>query len=144
MATPLPDELWQTAGRYVEVGDDRIFVRDEPAADPDADLPPLLVLHGFPTCSYDFAGVLPALAARRRVVLVDHPGHGLSAKPDRRYGIRWFADAAEGAVAALGVEEVDLLTHDVGDSIGGELLARVLEGTLWFGVWLRVLSNCLI
>lgn len=133
-------DAWRAAGRTI----DGVFVRDEPAADGSAgaaDLPPLLVLHGFPTCSYDFAPALPALAARRRVLLPDHLGHGLSAKPDRRYGIRMLADAASAAVAALGVEEVDLLTHDIGDSIGGELLARDLEGELPFSVRRRVITN---
>jgi pimeloyl-ACP methyl ester carboxylesterase len=141
MAASLPDEAWRAAGRTVDVHGDAVFVRDEPATDPDPTLPPLLVLHGFPTCSFDFAATLPALAARRRVVLPDHLGHGLSAKPDRRYGIRMLADAVEGAVVALGIEEVDLLTHDVGDSVGGELLARSLDGDLPFQVRRRVLTN---
>jgi pimeloyl-ACP methyl ester carboxylesterase len=141
MSGSLPDEAWRAAGQTIEVNGDAVFVRDEPATDPDPALPPLLVLHGFPTCGYDFAAVLPALAARRRVVIPDHLGHGLSAKPDRRYGIRMLADAIEGAVAALGIDEVDLLTHDVGDSVGGELLARSLDGTLGFTVRRRVLTN---
>ena len=141
MTDLLPDEAWRAAGRFVDAHGDAVFVRDEPAADPDPSLPPLLVLHGFPTCSYDYAAVLPAFAARRRVVLPDHLGHGLSAKPDRRYGIRMMADAIESAVAALGIDEVDLLTHDVGDSVGGELLARSLDGDLGFSVRRRVLTN---
>ena len=141
MAELLPDEAWRAAGTYVDAGGDAVFVRDEPAAEPDPDLPPLLVLHGFPSCSYDYAAILPTLAARRRVVLPDLLGHGLSAKPDRRYGIRMLADAVEAAVAAIGLEEVDLLTHDVGDSVGGELLARSLDGDLGFAVRRRVLTN---
>ena len=46
---------------------------------------PLLVLHGFPTCSFDFRQVLPALNANRRVLLLDLIGYGLSAKPDVAY-----------------------------------------------------------
>lgn len=125
-------EAWRAAGR--RVGD--LFVRDEPAASPSG-APPLLVLHGFPTCSYDYAGILPALAVERRVVLVDHLGHGLSAKPDVRYGIRMMADAVLATVAELGLEEVDLLTHDVGDSVGGEILGRELP----FTVRRRVITN---
>ena len=143
---PSVDE-WRDRGRFVEVGRDRVFVVDVVAGDVVAagdarpDVPPLLVLHGFPTCSYDYAGVLPALSATRRVVLPDHLGHGLSAKPDRRYGIRMMADAVSGAVEALGIDEVDLLTHDVGDSVGGELLARDLDGELPFSVRRRVVTN---
>jgi pimeloyl-ACP methyl ester carboxylesterase len=39
------------------------------------------------------------------------------------------------------IAEVDLLTHDMGDSVGGELLARSLDGSLGFTVRRRVLSN---
>lgn len=137
----LPDDAWHAAGSYVEVDGDAVFVRDEPPAEHNTALPPLLVLHGFPTCGYDFSLVLRELAARRRVVLPDYPGYGLSAKPDRRYGIRYAADAVAGVVDALGIDEVDLLTHDLGDTVGGELLARDLDGTLGFGVRRRVLIN---
>ena len=47
----------------------------------------------------------------------------------------------EAVVASLGIDEVDLLTHDLGDSVGGELLARGIDGTLGFGVRRRVLTN---
>lgn len=134
-------EAWRGAGQVLVVGEHEVFVRDEPAAAPDPDVPPLLVLHGFPTNSYDFASVLPALAVRRRVVLPDFVGFGLSAKPDRRYGIHLSADTIEGVAAQLGLEHVDLLTHDMGDSVGGELLARDLEGRLDFTIGRRVVTN---
>lgn len=134
-------EAWRAAGTLLTIGEHEVFVRDEPAADPGPSHPPLLVLHGFPTNSYDFAAVLPALARRRRVVLPDFVGFGLSAKPDRRYGIHLAADTIEGVVAQLGLSEVDLLTHDMGDSVGGELLARDLDGRLGFSIGRRVLTN---
>jgi pimeloyl-ACP methyl ester carboxylesterase len=132
--------IWRAGGSRIDVGGVDVFVHDAPGAD-DHGLPPLLVLHGFPTCGYDYARLLGAWTTTRRVLVPDIPGHGLSGKPDRRYGIRWFADCLQGATAALGVDEVDLLTHDIGDSIGGELLARSLEGTLPFRVRRRVLTN---
>jgi pimeloyl-ACP methyl ester carboxylesterase len=134
-------DAWRSAGAFHGIGGQQVFVRDVPAADPDPDLPPLLVLHGFPTNSYDFATVLDALATRRRVVLPDFVGFGLSDKPDHRYGIRGAADTIEGVAAALGLTEVDLLSHDMGDSVAGELLARDLDGELGFTVGRRVLTN---
>ena len=134
-------EAWRAAGAFHDVGGHEVFVRDEPAVDADPSLPPLLVLHGFPTNSYDFVHVLPALAARRRVVLPDFVGFGLSAKPDHRYSIRGAADTIEGVASALGLTEVDLLSHDMGDSVAGELLARDLDGQLGFSVRRRVLTN---
>jgi pimeloyl-ACP methyl ester carboxylesterase len=41
----------------------------------------------------------------------------------------------------LGLDELALVTHDMGDSVGGELLARGIDGTLGFGVAARVVTN---
>ena len=131
---------WQGSGDLVRVGGDEVFVVDVPADQP-GDAPPLLVLHGFPTSSIDFVEVVPKLRAGRRVVLLDLPGYGQSAKPDRAYSLFAAADVVEGLLDGLGIGEVDLLTHDVGDSVGGELLARSIDGTLGFSVRRRVLTN---
>jgi pimeloyl-ACP methyl ester carboxylesterase len=129
---------WASKGSVERIGDDAVFVIDTQTA---GSTPPLLVLHGYPTSSIDFAAVLGALAADRRVVLLDFPGFGLSGKPDRAYSLFAQADVVEGVVAQLGLDEVDLLTHDMGDSIGGELLARGIDGDLGFSVRRRVLTN---
>jgi pimeloyl-ACP methyl ester carboxylesterase len=47
----------------------------------------------------------------------------------------------EACARELGLEDVALVTHDVGDSIGGELLAREIDGKLGFHVTRRVLTN---
>ena len=134
-------EEWEAQGERVLVGDEEVWFRDVgPAGNPGAN-PPLLVLHGYPSSSYDYCHVLDALRTERRVVLVDFGGFGLSAKPDRRYSIRRYADEAAAVIAHLGVAEVDLLTHDMGDTVGGELLARELDGVLAFSVRRRVLTN---
>jgi pimeloyl-ACP methyl ester carboxylesterase len=129
---------WASRGSVEVVGDDSVFVVDSQTP---GSAPPLLVLHGYPTSSIDYAGVLGALAAGRRVVLLDFPGFGLSSKPDRAYSLFAQADIVEAVVASLGIDEVDLLTHDMGDSVGGELLARGIDGDLGFGVRRRVLTN---
>jgi pimeloyl-ACP methyl ester carboxylesterase len=131
---------WQRLGDLVRIGDDEVFVADV-APDEPGDAPPLLILHGFPTSSIDFAQVVPKLQAGRRVVLLDLPGYGQSAKPDRAYSLFAAADLVEGLLAYLGIAEVDLLTHDIGDSVGGELLARSIDGSLGFSVRRRVLTN---
>ena len=131
---------WAARGSVERVGDDSVFVCDTQAVRSGA-APPLLVLHGYPTSSIDFAAVLPALASERRVILLDYPGFGLSSKPDRAYSLFAHADVVEGVMNSLGVDEVDLLTHDLGDSVGGELLARSIDGALGFAVRRRVLTN---
>ncbi|CAN5763765.1 alpha/beta hydrolase [soil metagenome] len=131
---------WEESGDRVAVGDQRVWCRWIPAVT-EAGHPPLLVLHGFPTCSYDWHSVLETLTATRDVLLVDNVGFGLSDKPDRRYGLRTYADGVEAVLEHVGVTHVDLLTHDLGDSVGGELLARSLEGSLGCAIGQRVLTN---
>jgi pimeloyl-ACP methyl ester carboxylesterase len=135
---------WEAAGTTVTAatpgGTFDVFVQDV-AARTDAGKDPILVLHGFPSCSFDWRLVLPQLSADRRVVLPDLIGFGLSAKPDLRYGIRLYADVVAAVAAELGLERVALVTHDVGDSVGGELLARDLDGELGFSVTERVITN---
>jgi pimeloyl-ACP methyl ester carboxylesterase len=137
-------EDWERSGARLETEWGDVWVLDTPAREPATGAhaaPPLFVVHGFPTNSFDFRGVLGALSQRRRVVLFDQLGFGLSDKPDRRYGIHLHADTAEAVAAALGLGEVDLLTHDMGDSVGGELLARDLEGRTQLSFRRRVLAN---
>lgn len=131
---------WRTAGSMLSTEQGEVFVLDRPADEPDGS-PPLFVVHGFPTSSLDFRHVLDALARHRRVVLFDQLGFGWSDKPDRRYGIRLHADTAEQVLAHLGIDQIDLLTHDMGDTVGGELLARDLDGELSFEIRRRVLTN---
>lgn len=134
-------DAWLARGRHLDVGGEAVFVVDVPAAVGSAPSPPLLVLHGFPTSSHDFAHVVDAIGGARRVVLFDFPGFGASSKPDRPYSLFGQADVTEVVVSALGLDGVVLVSHDMGDSVAGELLARDLDGTLGFGVERRVVLN---
>lgn len=131
---------WAERGRWVTTDGGEVFVLDLPA-DGDETGPPVLVLHGFPTCSYDWREVVSTMAPGRRIVMFDFLGFGLSDKPDRRYGIHLHADTTEQLAEELGLERVALVTHDMGDSVGGELLARSMEGRVAFEVVERVVSN---
>jgi pimeloyl-ACP methyl ester carboxylesterase len=131
---------WESIGRHRDLGGHRIFTIDAPATGPEAH-EPLLILHGFPSSSFDFAAVLDRLRAHRRVVLLDFLGYGLSAKPDQPYTMALQADLAAAFVAELGIDTLALLTHDMGDTVGGELLARRADGTWPVTVTRRVLTN---
>jgi len=132
--------LWRDGGRLRSLAGWDVFTMEvEPVG--SEDLEPLLVLHGFPTCSFDFRLVLPELARNRRVLLLDFLGYGLSAKPDVSYTMALQADLAQAFVAEVGVDRLALLTHDMGDTVGGELLARQLDGTWDVEVSRRVVTN---
>ncbi len=133
-------EAWRRRGRLRTLCGRSVFTVDVPAQRP-TDRPPLLVLHGFPTSSFDFHRVVDRLAETRRVALFDMLGYGLSDKPDIPSALGLQADLAMALVDELGWDRLGLLTHDVGDTVGGELLARQLEGGWDVEVVDRTLSN---
>ncbi|MCB9763634.1 MAG: alpha/beta hydrolase [Alphaproteobacteria bacterium] len=118
---------WQARGQDLDVFGRRLFTVTE---GPD-DAPDLVVLHGYPTSSIDFAATLPALSARYRVHLHDHLGYGLSEKPaDYSYSLIEQAEHACQSWVQRGVTEAHLLAHDYGTSVATELLARRERGGL--------------
>jgi pimeloyl-ACP methyl ester carboxylesterase len=133
-------EAWEARGRLRVLSGRTIFTVDIPA-DGEERQAPLLILHGFPSSSFDFHRVVDRLAAHRRVLLFDLLGLGLSEKPDLAYSFALQADIAMAFVEELGVDRLGLLTHDVGDTLGGELLARQLEGGWPVEITERVLTN---
>jgi pimeloyl-ACP methyl ester carboxylesterase len=81
--------------------------------------PAVLLVHGWPTSSLLWRDVVPHLAAGNRVVAIDLPGYGDSAKPlDRRYDAGFYEHVLDGFLAALGIDRVALVVHDVGGPVG--------------------------
>lgn len=120
-------DAWRDRGAFETVFDRRIFYLEEGPADAEH----LLILHGFPTSSVDFHRVIDRLASRYRVIVHDHPGFGLSAKPaDYSYSLLEQAETALGLWRQLGVRSGHLLAHDYGTSVATELLARRERGLL--------------
>ena len=93
--------------------------------------PLLLLLHGFPSSSYDWRLLLER-EADRAVLAPDFLGFGLSEKPrDHSYTLHWQADMVEEMVRRRdGTREVFFLAHDMGTSVANELMARDIEGAL--------------
>ncbi len=121
---------WRARGAWVPVAatpgalSHRLFVVHEGPTD----APDLLLLHGFPTSSWDWAGVWPRLTERFRCLTLDFLGFGFSDKPPRhRYSIFEQADLVEALLEQRGIREVHVLAHDYGDTVAQELLAREAE-----------------
>ncbi|MBK5111738.1 MAG: alpha/beta hydrolase [Thermoleophilia bacterium] len=103
---------------------------------------PLVLLHGFPSSSFDWQPLLEKIPDRP-VLAFDFLGFGLSDKPrDHLYSLHWQADLTEELVRRhLPGRPVFLLAHDMGTSVATELLARDLEGHLGFGLAGAMLFN---
>lgn len=113
---------WTEAGQRIEIEGHKIFAIDSSAG---ADKEVIVILHGYPTSSFDYKDVLPHLSERYRVIIHDHLGFGLSDKPeDYSYSLMEQADRALLLWKSLGVERAHLVAHDYGTSIATELIAR--------------------
>jgi len=95
---------------------------------------PLLLIHGFPTCSIDWSRIWPGLAAADfDPIALDMLGFGLSDKPNaHRYDLMQQADLQVQLMSQLGHETCDIIAHDYGISVAQELLARQHRGRLPF------------
>jgi len=134
-------EAWLERGTFIEVPEGRVFAV-ELGGSGDGAATPVLVLHGFPTSSWDFVDVATRVAEKRRVVLFDFLGFGYSDKPtDHGYSLFEQADVAETVARAFGITRAHVWAHDMGTSVATELCARRERGLLHFAMESLVLLN---
>src|SRR5271166_5535673 len=106
--------------RYLTVDGHQLFFRE--AGDPQA--PALVLLHCFPTSSYMFRDLVPALADRYHVIAPDHLGFGLSdAPPVEQFDYTFDALTAltQGLLRALKIDRYAIYVQDYGAPIGWRL-----------------------
>jgi len=136
----VPVEEWRARGRTVETPEGRVWAAE--LGTRAAGAPSVLVLHGFPTSSWDFAAVLEHALPGRHAVVFDFLGYGLSDKP-REFAASLFeqADVAQLVARAFGVTRAHVWAHDMGTSVATELCARRERGFLPFALESLVLMN---
>ena len=119
-------EAWRDRGGDEEFRGRRIHLFARDGSDPL-----LVLLHGFPSSSYDWRLLLERETGHAALA-PDFLGFGLSEKPrDHTYTLHWQADLVEELVRRHGEgRSVFLLAHDMGTSVATELIARDLEGKL--------------
>ncbi|NXH99097.1 MEST protein, partial [Pachycephala philippinensis] len=120
---------WKSSGSFFTYKDLNIFYRDSSGAVGSSDV--VVLLHGFPTSSYDWSKIWEGLTQRfHRVIALDFLGFGFSDKP-RPHGYSIFEQATivEGLLRHLGLrhQRINLLSHDYGDTVAQELLHRITE-----------------
>lgn len=112
-------QRWKDAGRYFDYLGFEVFYRTA------GNGPTLLLIHGYPFNSWDWAPLWDRLAERFTVIAPDMLGMGFSDKPVAyEYTVPDHADMHEALLAHLGVASAHVLAHDLGDSVAQELLAR--------------------
>ena len=105
----------------------RLFYRE--AGDPSK--PTIVLLHGFPSSSYQFHGLIPLLADRFHVIAPDYPGMGYSEAPDPTVLRPSFDDVAtviDAFIAQRVPGPLVLYLHDIGGPIGMRIAKAHPEG----------------
>ena len=106
--------------RYATVQGQRLFYRE---AGP-ADAPVIVLLHGFPTSSFMFRNLIPALADRYHVIAPDYLGFGYSDAPSVEefdYTFDALTELTAGLLAQLGLTRYAIYVQDYGAPIGWRL-----------------------
>jgi pimeloyl-ACP methyl ester carboxylesterase len=131
-------QQWQAQGEHtVVLGHHRVFMVRRRGEGPT-----LVLLHGFPSCSYDWRALLKQESLRGRDVLAfDFLRFGLSEKPPGRNSLLIQADIVEELVGRYTDGPVSLIAHDMGTSVANELFAREIEGRRAFEITAALLFN---
>ncbi|MGA5042244.1 alpha/beta fold hydrolase [Streptomyces capoamus] len=96
---------------------------------------PLVLLPGWPQTWWQFHKIMPALAARYRVIAVDVRGMGTSAKPDAGYDKKTMARDVHELVRHLGHEKVNIAGEDIGAMVAFAFAANHPEATNRLALW---------
>ena len=122
MNTTLDSWISGGARRRISGSLHELFVRQ----DGPVDGKPVTLFHGFPTSSFDWTGVMPALTGSGcRVTTLDFLGYGSSDKPyPYTYSLMEQANLVQAVWGDLGIDRTALIAHDYGVSVAQELLCR--------------------
>ena len=88
------------------------------------DAPAVLLLHGFPTSSHQYRGLIERLADKYRVIAPDLPGFGFSDAPEAKhfgYTFDHLAEVIESFTDAIGLTRYALYVFDYGAPVGFRL-----------------------
>lgn len=131
---------WKEAGYYFQHRNHNIFCIESPSGGEA-----ILLIHGFPTSSYDFKFIWKELSEKYRLVACDMIGYGFSDKPkEYEYSIFDQADLQEELISRLGIKKLHLLVHDYGVTVTQEILARQQERKVEGKLTYQILSVCFL
>jgi pimeloyl-ACP methyl ester carboxylesterase len=82
---------------------------------------PVVLIHGYTDNARDWVPLVPYLAPRFHLILVDIRGHGRSSKPECCYTRLDFAYDIKLLLDALGIQRADIVGHSLGSIIAQTL-----------------------
>ena len=112
---------WKESGNLISINDYNIFVCDTEVEKKET----IILIHGFPTSSWDWKDIWALLEKDYRLIAVDMLGFGFSDKPNpHKYSISEQADIIEKIISDKKLISYHILAHDYGDTVTQEILSR--------------------
>lgn len=103
---------------------------------------PVLLLHGFPTWSWDWHQVTSSISQGWRFIIPDLLGFGFSDKPVKEdYSIGEQVDLVQDLLRELNVSSLSIVAHDYGTIVVQEMLRRRAQDSLPFQIERVALLN---
>jgi pimeloyl-ACP methyl ester carboxylesterase len=87
--------------------------------------PTIVLLHGYPSSSRQYAALIPLLAGRFHVIALDYPGFGESDTPSRSqyaYTFDHLAETTNALLERLGINSYTFYLQDFGGPIGFRIM----------------------
>lgn len=124
-------EAWKARGHHMDVLGRRIFYAAHEVGHDES----ILLVHGFPTSSYDWDLMWERLGAAYNLLAPDMLAFGFSEKPyPHKYSIYEQADIVIELARLRGLKSCHILAHDYGDTVVQETMARGNSGDLPFDI----------
>lgn len=116
-------QKWRDSGHYLKYQGHQIFYITNGVI--DTSRPTLLLIHGYPTCSWDFEPLFKAWHTQFNLLALDLLNFGFSDKPrTKKCSILEQADLISNLINQLNLPPFHILAHDYGDTVAQELIAR--------------------
>ena len=117
-------ESWKQGGQYYQYQKFDIFYRTTDKNNTTSK-PTLLLMHGFPTSSWDYSYLWKTLESQFNLIAIDMLGFGFSDKPHNHdYTTHEQANIIESIIKDKGISQLHILAHDYGDTVAQEIIAR--------------------
>lgn len=133
---------WKAQGQVFKYRSFDIYFWHEAIQNTATQKPYLLLLHGYPTASWDWHKIWDELAQDYNLITFDYLGFGCSDKPKHHdYNTSEQANICETLLDSLDISSCFVLAHDYGDTVLQELLARQNAGRNTFSIKAAAMLN---
>jgi pimeloyl-ACP methyl ester carboxylesterase len=118
------ERRYPPVGAFVDVGDARIHYVHVPAG-PDADLPPVVFIHGASANLRDqMLPLRPLLEGRAELLFFDRPGLGWSSRGTGNATLSDQADTLANLMSRLGIAKAVIVGHSLGGAVAAAFALR--------------------